>query len=62
MQIKEFFNGMIMEQTVTKKTADKKLKEKNKKKKQREQLAREKQKYYDFYDDVKTFARDNGEW
>ena len=51
-----------MEQTVTKKTADKKLKEKNKKKKQREQLAREKQKYYDFYDDVKTFARDNGEW
>lgn len=36
--------------------------EKKKNAKRREQLEREKQKYYEFYDDVKTFARDNGEW
>lgn len=40
----------------------KKSQEKKKKQKQRENLEKEKQKYYAFYDDVKTFARDNGEW
>ena len=41
---------------------EKEKQEKKKKAKRREELEREKQKYYAFYDDVKTFARDNGEW
>ena len=41
---------------------EKKKKEKKDKEKARQKLEQEKQKYYAFYDDVKTFARDNGEW
>jgi len=41
---------------------EKKKKEKKAKEQLRIKLEQEKQKYYAFYDDVKTFARDNGEW
>lgn len=44
------------------KKEDKDKKEKQKKAKAKQALEREKQRYYDFYDDVKSFARDNGEW
>lgn len=37
-------------------------KEKERKAITRESLKREKDKYYSFYSDVKTSARDNGEW
>lgn len=41
---------------------EKKKKEKKEKEKLRAIREQEKQKYYAYYDDVKTFARDNGEW
>lgn len=53
---------MQRETKATGASAKKKLQDKKKKQKQREILEKEKQKYYAFYDDVKTSARDNGEW
>ena len=41
---------------------EKEKKEKQKKQKLQEALKREKEKYYAFYSDLKTSARDNGEW
>lgn len=53
----------MQKETVVSQLSDKKKSPgKKKKQKQRENLEKEKQKYYAFYDDVKTFARDNGEW
>lgn len=44
------------------KIQEKLKKEKKKKEQQKQALQREKEKYYAYYSDIKTSARDNGEW
>ncbi len=45
-----------------KELTEKEKKDKKKKKDLKQKRVLEKQKYYDYYDDVKSFSRDNGEW
>lgn len=51
-----------MEKKKTQEELKKTKKEKEKKQKLQESLRKEKEKYYAYHSDIKTSARDNGEW